>query len=83
MLFLWQLLALRLASAATANMMEKYIIGTTPVPAWCRSYLMQYLRADGSTGWEFYGKVSTFELRAGDALILTERGISVENKKRA
>lgn len=64
-------------------MKREYIIGTKPVPAWCRDWLMPYLKTDGTTGWEFYGKYKTYELQAGDVLTLTEQGISVYIQKRA
>lgn len=53
--------------------MQKYIIGQSPIPCWCRKQLLQYKRMDGRTGFEFWyeadGVLRTTELAAGDELL--------------
>ena len=53
--------------------MQRYIIGDSPIPDWCRNQLYQYKRMDGSTGFEFWysvdGMQRVAELKAGDELI--------------
>ena len=60
--------------------MQVYILGTKPVPDWCRNYIMPYRKLDGSVGYEFYGYSATFFLKAGDKLIKTDDRIKVEEK---
>lgn len=60
--------------------MQVYILGTKPVPGWCRNYIMPYRKLDGSTGYEFYGKHATFYLKAGDKLIRADSRTKVEGK---
>ena len=50
-------------------MTDRYVIGTTPVPRWCRDDLMPYMRADGSTGYEYQTPCATLNLQKGDTLI--------------
>lgn len=50
-------------------MTERYIIGTYPVPKWCRNDLMPYIKADGSTGYEYQTQWNTLNLKCGDVLI--------------
>ena len=47
---------------------EKYIIGEGFAPAWCRNYITPYRKRDGSTGYEYSGKVKTYELKKGDII---------------
>ena len=63
-------------------MEREYIIGTKPIPAWCRDRLMPYMKADGSVGWEFYGKHRSYDLDVGDALLWVNDSICVDKKKR-
>lgn len=53
--------------------MQRYIIGKSPIPVWCRSYLYQYKRMDGRTGFEFWyesaGQRRFADLVAGDELV--------------
>lgn len=58
--------------------MQVYILGTKPVPGWCRNYIMPYRKLDGSVGYEFYGYSATFYLKAGDKLIKQDGRIHVE-----
>lgn len=58
--------------------MQVYILGTQPVPGWCRNYIMPYRKLDGSVGYEFYGYSATFYLEAGDKLIRQDGRIHVE-----
>ena len=62
---------------------DKYIVGTEPIPAWCRGWLMPYQKLDGAIGWEFYGKRRSYELSKGDVLIKQDCRILVDKKKRA
>lgn len=50
-------------------MTERYVIGTSPVPNWCRDDLMPYIKADGSTGYEYQTPWNTLNLKCGDVLI--------------
>ena len=63
---------------------QRYIIGKSPMPEWCVGKLMQYRKADGSTGFELhfesFGIHKTVELAAGDQLIKT--GNRIEFKRR-
>ena len=58
--------------------MQVYILGTKPVPGWCRDYIMRYRKLDGIVGYEFYGYSATFFLKAGDKLIKADGRIHVE-----
>ena len=58
--------------------MQVYILGTQPVPDWCRNYIMPYRKSDGGVGYEFYGYSATFFLKAGDKLIKADGRIKVE-----
>lgn len=49
-------------------MVEVYVIGTKPVPEWCRRLITPYKRLDGGIGYEFHGKRTDFSLQAGDEL---------------
>lgn len=53
--------------------MRTYIIGTSPIPAWCQKQLYQYKRMDGRTGFELWynadGMQRFAELLPGDELI--------------
>ena len=40
-------------------MVEVYVIGTEPVPEWCRRLITPYKRLNGGTGYEFHGKEPT------------------------
>lgn len=59
--------------------MAKYILGTSPVPDWCEKDIMPYRKLDGSTGFEYTGKVATFELVAGDVLIKDGERVTVKH----
>lgn len=61
-------------------MWERYIIGTSPAPWWCERYIAPYIKADGSTGWEYYGRWRTYELKTGDALIFDGFKVIVERR---
>lgn len=61
---------------------DKYIIGQGFAPEWCRRFLMPYKRADGSTGYLFYGKWRDFELEKGDILLMGDGKIEVEKRGR-
>ena len=50
-------------------MTERYVIGTSPMPKWCRDDLMPYIKTDGSTGYEFNTFAGTLNLVCGDVLI--------------
>ena len=54
--------------------MQRYIIGKSPIPEWCRNQLYQYKRMDGSTGFEWWYEADCMirqaELVAGDELVL-------------
>lgn len=60
----------------------EYIIGTEPIPTWCKDYLSPYQKMDGSVGWEFYSKFRDYDLIAGDKLILDGYLIKVERRGR-
>lgn len=60
--------------------MERYVIGTSPVPEWLKNRLMPYLRYDGETGYEFIGRIKNFELQAGDTLVQNGNRIDIERK---
>ena len=62
-------------------MIEKYIIGTSPIPEWAAERIAQYRKTDGKTGYEFYGTWRSIELEAGDALVKTGRRIEIEYKR--
>lgn len=53
--------------------MQRYLIGDSPIPAWCRKQIYQYKRMDGTTGFEFWyeadGMQRVAELQKGDELI--------------
>lgn len=61
---------------------QRYEIGASPVPYWCRAFLMPYRKSDGTTGFEFWGKFKAYDLEPGDALIYDGYTIRVETKKR-
>ena len=58
--------------------MEKYIIGTKPIPEWCYEKLMPFRKWDGTTGIEFYGERKTISLDIGDILIKQGKYIKIE-----
>lgn len=62
-------------------MIEKYIVGTSPVPEWAAERLAQFKKTNGGTGYEFYGAWRTIELEAGDTLIKSGRRIEIERKQ--
>lgn len=64
-----------------ASKPEQYIIGNKPVPWWCNRELMQYQKADGTTGFEYFGRFVTFELNLGDVLIWDGYRVDVKIKK--
>lgn len=57
---------------------EQYVIGTLDAPDWCIRRLMPYKKADGSTGYLFYGKRRSFELTKGDMLVNCGNRIDVK-----
>lgn len=61
--------------------MEIYVIGTEPVPEWCRSKIMPYKRPQGDIGYEFHGKTTDFMLQAGDELVRDGNQIHVRSKR--
>ena len=50
-------------------MTERYVIGTSPMPKWCRDDLMPYIKTDGSTDYEYQTPWNTLNLKYGDVLI--------------
>lgn len=66
-----------------SDMKEKYIIGTSPVPTWCRPYLQPFRRLDGTCAVEYYTKHRTFDLNVGDMLIKQGDKIIFKQKERA
>ena len=59
---------------------DKYIIGDTLAPYWCKRYLMLYRKKDGSIGYEFFGKNKSYELEKGDCLLYDEGKIKVRKR---
>ena len=59
-------------------MAAKYVIGETPIPAWCRKQLTPYRKLDGSTGYEYAGKVADYELTPGDMLIKDGERVTIK-----
>lgn len=59
---------------------DKYIIGQGFAPEWCRRFLMAYKRADGTTGYLFYGRWRDFELVKGDTLLMDDGKIKVRKR---
>lgn len=70
-----------LAMSKKARTKEVYILGQGPAPDWCRDKLTPYQRADGTTGFFFYGTWKDFELRPGDKLVKDGQRISVLRKE--
>lgn len=60
---------------------ESYVIGSGKPPEWCRNFIMPYRKKDGSTGYEYYGKRTTFYLKAGDELIKQDGRILVKENR--
>lgn len=56
---------------------KEYIIGDSPVPSWCARYITPFIRADGKTGWEFWGVRKAYFLSRGDMLVLAKGKIKV------
>lgn len=61
-------------------MLERYIIGTKPIPWWCKKRLMPYQRYDGTAGVEFYGYYKTYQLKCGDVLVWDGFKVRVEGR---
>ena len=59
-------------------MTDRYIVGTSPVPRWCRDDLMPYIKADGSTGYEFYTPRKVLYLVNGDMIINNDGRVEVK-----
>ncbi len=62
-------------------MTDTYIIGSSPVPDWCRRRIMQYRKVDGTTGYEYHGKVKSYDLDPGDVLEKKGKYIYVRFKR--
>lgn len=62
--------------------MQKYIIGTKPVPSWCADKLMPYKKMDGSCGVEFHGVQMDIDLIIGDVLIYENGKIDFKKNER-
>lgn len=58
--------------------MNKYIIGTSPLPEWCQNCLMPYIKSDGSTGWEYHTTWYTLDLKQGDMLVKKNGRVEVK-----
>ena len=54
---------------------ELYVIGSVPVPDWCRDKLIPYQKSDGSIGYEFHSHIRDVNLVEGDELIRVGRKI--------
>lgn len=61
-------------------MIERYTVGTSPVPWWCKNKLSPYIKTNGKTGWEYYAAWRTHELKAGDKLIFDGFKVTVERR---
>ena len=61
-------------------MAERYMIGTYPVPDWCKNHLSCYRKQDGTTGIEFHGSTHDINLNAGDVLIRHRNYIKIQRK---
>lgn len=59
-------------------MTERYVIGTSPMPKWCRDDLMPYIKTDGSTGYEYQTPWNTLNLKCGDVLINKDGRVEVK-----
>ena len=59
-------------------MAAKYVIGESPIPAWCRKQLTPYRKLDGSTGYEYAGRVEDYELSPGDVLIKDGERVAIK-----
>lgn len=59
--------------------MEVYVIGTEPVPKWCRRLITPYKRLNGGVGYEFHGKRTDFYLVPGDELEWDGKDIQVRS----
>lgn len=62
---------------------ERYVIGSGRPPEWCRNFLMSYRKMDGTTGWEFHAKWTTFILKVGDVLERHDGRILVKEKNKS
>lgn len=60
-----------------------YIIGSGPMPHWCRDLLMPFRKFGGKTGYEFHGTTRSYDLEIGDKLILRKGKINIWRRGKA
>ena len=60
---------------------DTYIIGTVPVPKWCRHRIMPYKKIDGTVGYEYYSNRKTYDMQTGERLELRGKNIYVIQKR--
>lgn len=60
---------------------DTYIIGTVPVPDWCRDRIMPYRKINGKIGYEYYGNRVTYNMSTGEKLKLRGGNIYVIQKR--
>lgn len=67
-------------------MNDRYVVGVSPIPTWCRGNLMQYRKADGSCGFELTNRhfetTRVYQLYAGDVLLRRDGYIEIIRKPR-
>ncbi len=55
-------------------MMNYFKFGSGKIPDWMADRVMMFCRADGSVGYELWGKYANYTLRPGDVIVRDDCG---------